>query len=139
MQRKVVFDTCVYIDIFNDGFNTDQINWFQNITFLAYPVFHELIIGARNKKESNLLQDWAATFSSLGRLIIPDHATIFAIGKVCQAMRQKGKLDPVMPKHYNDISIALLARQIGATVVTKNKKDFSLISKFSDTKCIYII
>ena len=44
----------------------------------------------------------------------------------------KTDLDPVYPKHYNDITIAILARQIGATIITKNVKDFRMIQKVLD-------
>ena len=139
MQRKVVFDTCVYIDIFNDNKNLEQINWTKNVTFLAYPVFHELMIGASTKKEAATIHEWAdINFSRKGRLISPSTSTIFSIGNICHRMKKKGKLDPVRPKHYNDIFIALLARQIGASVVTKNIKDFELIQSFIDFNCEFI-
>ncbi len=45
-------------------------------------------------------------------------------------MQRKVIIDfPAHPKHYNDIAIALLARQIGAAVITKNVKDFQAIQK----------
>ncbi len=138
MQRKTVFDTCIYIDIFNDNKNTDQINWINNVTFLAYPVFHELMTGAGSKKEATFYQEFADRFLKLERLIFPSFQTLNLIGQTCYRMRNKGKLDPSMPKHYNDIFIALLARQIGATIVTKNRKDFKLIGSFVDINCEYV-
>ena len=135
MQRKVVIDTNVYIDIFNHSKNSDQINWFKNITFLAWPVLHELWMGAKNKNEINFLTKWSGTFSDLNRLIIPNPTTLFHIGETCQKLRSKGKLNP---KHYNDITIALLARQIGAIVLTKNKKDFRMIQSIVDFTCEFI-
>ena len=54
------------------------------------------------------------------------------IGKVCQKLRSSGKIDPSYPRIYNDVSIALLARQIGATVVTRNISDFEKIHKVLD-------
>ena len=36
------------------------------------------------------------------------------------------------PHIYNDVSIALLVRQIGATVVTRNISDFEKIHKVVD-------
>jgi len=41
-------------------------------------------------------------------------------------------LDPVYPRIYNDVSIALLARQIGATVVTVNISDLEEIHQVID-------
>ena len=138
MQRKIVIDTNIYIDIFNDHESSEHINWFRNITYLAWPVLHELWMGAKNPAEINFLMEWEETFSKLNRIIIPTNTTLFTIGQTCQKLRSKGKLDPVNPKHYNDITIALLARQIGATVLTKNKKDFRMIQSVIDFSCDFI-
>lgn len=138
MQRKVVIDTCIYIDIFNQDKHSGQINWFRNISHLAYPVLHELLMGAKTKFEVNALLDFGNSFSEVNRIIIPTESTLFQIGQTCQKLRSKGKLDPVNPKHYNDITIALLARQVGATVLTKNKKDFKIIQSVVDLKCDFL-
>jgi predicted nucleic acid-binding protein len=138
MQRKVVIDTNVYIEIFNNDKYSDQINWFKNITFLAWPVLHEMWMGAKHAAEIKFLVDWGETFSRLNRLIIPTTNTLFLIGQTCQKLRSKGKLDPVNPKHYDDITIALLARQIGAVVLTKNKKDFKSIQSSIDFTCEFL-
>jgi predicted nucleic acid-binding protein len=42
------------------------------------------------------------------------------------------KLDPANPRQYNDVCIALLARQIGATVVTRDINDFKKIKRVFD-------
>jgi predicted nucleic acid-binding protein len=59
-------------------------------------------------------------------------ATLILIGDVCLQLRVSGKLDPVFSKHYNDICIAALAHQIGAAVLTKNSKDFTVIREKID-------
>jgi len=41
-------------------------------------------------------------------------------------------LDPKKPRQYNDVCIALLARQVGATVVTRNISDFKRIRSVVD-------
>ncbi|MBT4090298.1 MAG: hypothetical protein HN580_04985 [Deltaproteobacteria bacterium] len=138
MQRKVVIDTNVYIEIFNNNKYSDQINWFKNITYLAWPVLHELWMGAKHKAEIKFLEDWGETFARLNRLIIPTSTTLFLIGQTCQKLRSKGKLDPVNPKHYSDITIALLARQIGAVVLTQNKNDFKTIQSVVDFTCDFL-
>lgn len=132
MQEKVVFDTSVYIGIFNKGLFQDEINGFNKIMYLVHPVLHELWIGAKGKKEVNHLIRFGAIFVKLGRLVVPAASTQILIGRVCQKLRLSGKLDPSYPQIYNDVSIALLARQIGATVVTRNVSDFSKIHKVVD-------
>jgi len=132
VQEKIVFDTNVYIGVFNDGLFQDEINGFNKIMYLVHPVLHELWIGAKGKNEVNHLISFGTTFIKLGRLVVPAASTQILIGKVCQKLRLSGKLDPSYPRIYNDVSIALLARQIGATVVTRNVLDFEKINKVVD-------
>jgi predicted nucleic acid-binding protein len=127
MQRKIVIDTSVYIDIFNRNLHSEIINPFQHVTYLAYPVLHELWMGLKNKREMRVLTQWRERFIQLKRFVIPTAATLTLIGDACLKLRASGKLDPVFPKHYNDVTIAALAHQIGAVVLTKNSKDFIII------------
>jgi predicted nucleic acid-binding protein len=132
MQEKVVFDTNIYIGIFNRGQFTREINWFNTITYLVHPVLHELWMGAKGKAEINHLIRFGNTFVKLGRLVPPDPTTQIRIGRTCQKLRSIGKLDPRNPRQYNDVCIALLARQIGATVVTRDINDFKKIQRVVD-------
>lgn len=132
MQKKIIIDSCVYIELFNLGMHKGIINPFQNITYLAYPVLHELWMGLKGRAEIRALTQWRDRFIRLKRFIVPSVSTLSLIGEVCLDMRIAGKLDPVQPKHYNDICIAALAYQIGAVVLTKNTKDFKLIQKIVD-------
>jgi predicted nucleic acid-binding protein len=132
MQRKIIIDTGVYIDLFNRGLNRAIINPFQHVTYLAYPVLHELWMGLKDRQEIRQLTAWRDRFIQLQRLIVPSVATLVLIGEACLQLRASGKLDPTHPKHYNDVTIAAMARQIGATVITKNAKDYQTIQSFLD-------
>ncbi|CAB1061883.1 hypothetical protein D1BOALGB6SA_6658 [Olavius sp. associated proteobacterium Delta 1] len=134
MQEKVVFDTSIYIGIFNRGLYTNEINWFNRVTYLVHPVLHELWMGAKGKLEIRHLLSFGNTFVKLGRLVQPEPATQIKIGRVCQKLRATGKLDPKNPRLYNDVCIALLAGQIGATVVTLDISDFKRIQSVVDFK-----
>jgi predicted nucleic acid-binding protein len=132
MQRKIIIDTSVYIDIFNHNLHTEIINPFQNTTYLAYPVLHELWTGLKSEAEIRALIQWRERFVQLKRFVIPTVHTLTMIGKACLQLKTSGNLDPVYPKHYNDVSIAAIANQIGAIVLTKNLKDFKIIRKTID-------
>jgi len=132
MQKKIIIDSCVYIELFNTGLHKEVINPFQNITYLAYPVLHELWMGLKGRTEIRALTQWRDRFIRLKRIVLPSVSTLSLIGEVCLELRMAGKLDPVIPKHYNDVYIAALAYQIGAVVLTKNVKDFMLIQKIVD-------
>ena len=132
MQKKIIVDTNIYIDIFNSGLHQNLQNPFKYIFFLAYPVLHELWMGAKGKKKVKHLVVLQNEFLKRKRLIVPAASTLILIGQACHKLRSTGKLDAVFPKHYNDISIAALARQIGATVMTKNVRDFQTIQNVID-------
>lgn len=132
LQKKIIIDTNIYIDIFNSDLHKNLRNPFQYIVYLAHPVLHELWMGAKGKLEIKQLVTLRNEFIKLKRLIIPTVATLVLIGKAGHQLRTTGKLDPVFPKHYNDISIAAMARQIGASVVTRNIQDFRVIQRAID-------
>jgi predicted nucleic acid-binding protein len=132
MQEKVIFDTNIYIGIFNRGMYANEINWFNKVTYLVHPVLHELWIGAKGKSEIRHLVRFGNTFIKLGRLVQPEPATQIKIGRVCQKLRSTGALDPRNPRQYNDVCIALLAGQIGATVVTLDISHFKRIQNVVD-------
>lgn len=134
MQEKVVFDTNVYIGIFNKGLFKGEVDGFSKVMYLAHPVLHELWMGARGKAEIRHLINFGNKFVKLNRLIRPESATQILIGQICQKLRASGRLDPRQPRIYNDVCVALLARQIGATVVTVNIADFKYIQKVIDFK-----
>ena len=127
-----MIDTNIYIEIFNSGQYERLRNPFQYIVFLAYPVLHELWMGARGKREIKHLAAFQDRFVRLKRLIVPIENSLTLIGHACHQLRSSGKLDHVYPKHYNDITIAVLARQVGATVLTNNIADFKAIRKTID-------
>ncbi len=129
MQEKVIFDANIYIGIFNRGLYQDEINAFNKIMYLVHPVLHELWMGAKGVREIKHMMRFSKAFIRLGRLVKPEPATQMLIGRVCQRLRATGKLDPKNPRNYKDICIALLARQIGATVVTDNIDDFRSIKE----------
>ena len=139
MQEKVVFDTSVYIGVFNQGLYQNEIDGFNKVMYLVHPVLHELWIGARGKREINHLISFGISFIRLARLVVPSSATQVLIGKTCQKLRSSGRLDPANPRIYNDVCIALLARQIGAIVVTTNISDFEKINQVIDFKSRQVI
>ena len=134
MQEKVVFDTNIYINIFNRNKYSNEINWFNQLTYLVHPVLHELWMGAKGQAEIRHLKRFGRAFVKLDRLVQPAPATQTNIGQACQKLRSAGKLDPKNPRQYNDVCIALLTRQIGATLVTLDTTDFKSIQSVVDFK-----
>ena len=93
MQEKVVFDTNIYIGIFNRGLYQQEIARFNKVVFLVHPLLHELWMGARGKAEVLHLVRFGNAFITLGRLVQPEPATQVMIGRVCRKLRFLGKLE----------------------------------------------
>jgi len=129
VQEKVVFDTNIYIGIFNHGLYQHEISGLNKVMYMVHPVLHELWMGAKGNAEIKHLIRFGNVFVKLGRLVQPEPSTQILIGRVCRKLRFSGKLDPKNPSDYNDVCIALLARQIGATVITRNVDDFKRINE----------
>ena len=134
MQGKVAFDTNIYIGIFNKGLHQKEIDGFNKVMYLLPPVLHKLWIGARGEAEIRHLIRFGNKFISLKRLVQPNTSTQILIGRTCQKLRSQRKLNPKQRRIYNDVCIALLARQIGATLVTENMADFEFIREIVDFK-----
>jgi len=81
MQKKIIIDTGVYIDLFNRGLNREIINPFQHLSYLAYPVLHELWMGLQDRREIRLLTAWRDRFIQLQRIIVPNVASLVLIGQ----------------------------------------------------------
>ncbi len=73
MQQKIIIDTNVYIDIFNDDRHENLRNPFERIVFLAHPVLHELWMGAKGKREIKHLTTLQNEFVKLKRLLVLHH------------------------------------------------------------------
>ena len=82
MQEKVVFDTNIYIGIFNHGLYQHEISGLNKVMYMVHPVLHELWIGAKGNAEIKHLIRLGSTFVKLGRLVQPESSTQILIGRV---------------------------------------------------------
>lgn len=80
MQKKIIIDTSVYIDIFNHNRHREIVDPFHHITYLAYPVLHELWMGLKSRRETRALLHWRERFIQLKRFVIPTVATLTLSG-----------------------------------------------------------
>ena len=128
---KVLLDTNVFIDYLRADLHADWVfgGVSNTIRFLSAIVLMELRLGADTPRRKRAVDRIQAAFPT-GRLIAPlpplfDHA-----GRLCRALHGDGsgladRLGPV-----NDLLIALTARQMGATVVTSNLREFHQIASY---------
>ena len=134
---KLVLDTSIYIPFINQGIAhpTIEIRQGRSLIYMCAVVMEELYAGALDVSSVKLLDKMHDTFSSMGRLIIPDETDWQKTGKVIAQLGKKYGFEKMfLSRITNDILIATTVRKIGALVVTNNKKDFLKIQEYIDFK-----
>ena len=131
--RWVVFDTNVYVAALREGVDGPAFARMRDRaprTFLASVVSAELRAGATDQTGRLAVLALADRFDRLGRVVTPDARSWNLAGDVLADIRRRepglrGKIASL----WNDALIALSARQIGASIVTDNVRDFELLRR----------
>ena len=131
--RWVVFDTNVYVAALREGVNGPAFARMRDRaprTFLASVVSAELRAGAMDQTGRLAVLELVDRFDRLGRVVTPDARSWNLAGDVLADIRRRepglrGKIASL----WNDALIALSARQIGASIVTDNVRDFELLRR----------
>src|SRR5262245_59541931 len=125
-----VFDTNIYVDAIREGAHGPT---FQRLraavprTYLASVVSAELRAGALDDEGRRAVADLVDGFNPSECVVTPDARSWNQAGDVlANIWRQEPGSREKVSSLWNDALIALSARQIGATVVTRNVSDFAL-------------
>lgn len=137
MRPKGVPDTSFLIKHFREGSVQDaflNLNRCYHITFSSV-VLMELLSGAYDRKDRNLIEQIKKNFT----VIVVTEKQWYTAGDVMLKLRRDKKVDPLRIKNLlADILIAVSIRDIGATLITKNDKDFKLIREAIDFNYIVV-
>ena len=133
---RVLVDTSVYIALLRDrAFALDFRPWYEvglARTYMSSVVVQELLAGAWTARERRQASELYEPFERVRRVVTPTH----------ELWKDAGTLIALMSRHVprlgsrvrggllSDLLVALTARSIGATVVTRNRRDFELINDF---------
>lgn len=127
---KVLPDTNVFIDYLRADLHADWVfGGVGNIVrFLSAVVLMELRLGADTLRRKRAVDRIIRAFP-VGRMIAPTPLLFERAGRLFRILHGDGSgiVDRLSP--INDLLIALTARQIGATVITSNLKDFLRIAE----------
>ena len=133
--RWLVFDTNVYVVALREGAGGHASELLRRLvprTYLAAVVSAELHAGALDDVGREAVRGLAEPFLRLGRVVTPDAGAWDRVGDVlAEAWRRQPQLRDRLSALWNDALIALSARQIGATVVTQNVRDFALLRRYA--------
>jgi len=129
-MERVVFDSDLYIDRINAGSRERLLldRWF--IRYMSTAVLLELQAGAFGPAAARAIDDLYRTFTRTGRLLSPSPDTFWRAGSVLRVLQRRHGFDHrTRFRLMNDCLIALSSRQVGATVITRNERDFRLIQQ----------
>ena len=129
-----VLDTSVYIENFRTGrFTLSPLRspW---IVCCSAVVLHELRRGARTALDIRFVTELAKKV----RTVTPTERHWVESAEILSRLRTRKGYDPKKVRDLAfDVLIALAARNIGATLVTCNRKDFAEIGKQVSFKAAY--
>lgn len=124
-MRRLIIDTSLYIDWLNAGKHESLLFQPDAVKFMSAVVMMELLAGAHSGPDRTRLHDLFATFTKLNRVVAPSSTTYQEAGDVLRQLQTvQGYNLQKSRSLINDVLIALSARMIGGTVVTRNKQDF---------------
>ena len=127
-MRRVVIDTNLFIDWFNKGRYSEVLFQRDAVKYLSAVVMMELYAGARSRRDRRMLDSVTGTFAKAGRILVPTDSLYREAGQVLSELGGKRSgLTRQVATLTNDVLIALSARSIGATVLTRNESDFLAI------------
>ncbi len=133
MKPRAVPDTSFLIEHFRKETLQEaflKLNQYYHIAFSTV-VLMELLAGAFEPKERRLIDRIVRNFT----VVSVTERQWLLCGEIMMKLRRDKKIDPKRVKDLlADILIAVSARGAGAVVITRNEKDFKLISEVYDFK-----
>ena len=129
-MERVVFDSDLYIDWINAGSHEELLLDRSFVRYMSTVVLLELQAGALELAAAKAVADLHRTFTRTDRLLSPSPETFWRAGSALRVLHRRHGLDlRTRFRLVNDCLIALSSRQVGATVITRNARDFRLIQR----------
>jgi predicted nucleic acid-binding protein len=136
-----LLDSNVYIASFNDAAFGVAFRAFHRTHLprivLSAVVVHELLVGARDRRRQRLLRRAIIEpFQARRRLHVPGARTWELAAELDRRLRTLGGIEASLAQRSfaNDLLIAASAREIGATIITRNVTDFALVRRVLDIR-----
>ena len=137
MKPKAIPDTSFLIEHFRKGTVQEaflQLTSYYHVAFSSV-VLMELFAGAFDPKEQKLIDQITRNFT----VISVTESQWYRCGEIMMKLRRDKKVDRERIKGLlADILIAVSIRDAGAVLITKNEKDFKLISEVYDFKYLTV-
>ena len=134
VAEPVVFDTSVYVAAIRAGPESEPARLLRSRlprTHLAAVVAAELQAGVVHVEPRRAVAALIRAARRVGRLVTPTFRSWLRAGEVMAVIRRREpRHASKLPRLWNDVLIAVSATQIGATVVSANRRDFELARRY---------
>jgi predicted nucleic acid-binding protein len=128
--RKVVFDTNILIDYLEFGRLAEVVERDSDKRYLSAVVIKELRQGISKTSSRRIFRTTLRAFDRISRILVPGWRTYERAGALLRDLAFAG-FESKSASAFADVLIALSAKEIGATVVTRDR-DFERLRKFED-------
>ncbi|MGA9393566.1 MAG: PIN domain-containing protein [Candidatus Sulfotelmatobacter sp.] len=131
MSDVVLFDTSVLVDEARTGRHRKRIESVEGLVRMSSVVLAELLRGVTGPAEHKFLRSLA----KIHPLLTPRKENWLESGEILAKIRADQGFEPhkLRDLHF-DVLIALTARSHGARLITTNRADFELISRYRKLK-----
>ena len=131
MSDVVIFDTSVLVDEARTGRHRKRIESVEGVIRLSSVVLAELLRGVTRPTERKFLRTLARNHP----ILTPTEENWLESGETLARIRADQGFQPhkLRDLHF-DVLIALTARSHGARLITTNRADFELISRYRQIK-----
>ena len=131
MSDVVIFDTSVLVDEVRTGRHRKRIESVDGVIRMSSVVLAELLRGVAGPAEHKFLHGLARNHP----ILTPTRGNWLESGEILAKIRADRGFEPhkLRDLHF-DVLIALTARSHGARLITTNRADFELISRYRRIK-----
>ncbi|MBI5756260.1 MAG: PIN domain-containing protein [Nitrospirae bacterium] len=136
---KKVIDTNIFIDRFSSPDLYRGIFISSGIVYLSSIVLMELRAGVHTKHALRAIDEMFYFFRQVGRIWVPSITDYEKAGEIISKLQvSKGYNIKKSASITNDCLIAASVRSMGATLYTKNKKDFMALQDVFHFKVMFV-
>lgn len=136
-MKRVLLDTNLYVDWLNGGHHQDLFVGTGLVRYLSAIVVMEIRVGAKTRAASKALDQLVRPYVKSGRLLTPSYKRYDEAGTILKALHGMGR-EVRRAAMVNDVLIALTARAIGASLYTRDRKDFAVIEELSGADVTFV-
>jgi len=130
-----LLDTNLYIRALTDSEFGAEVETFQQAAlprlWVSAVVMYEVVVGARDARHAARWKRWLVRpFRTRSRILVPRQSTWWLAAEIRRRLRDTKGYDGSLARAslQNDLLIAATCREVGATLITANVRDFRLIA-----------